>query len=972
MTNTTIRDLSSGAAIQDGDLFIARQGADTVDVSVTGSQLKTYVGSSGGTVTDVSIVTANGFAGSVATSTTTPAITITTTLGAGQVPVSNGTGFQSAPLTGTGNIVLATSPSFSGATITTSTVNGVTLVSGGTSTEYLSEDGTYSTPSTSPTGSAGGVLSGTYPNPGFASSPVFSGAITGGTLNLTADTNQIVLDSDGTFTGTITMAALSGSRTWTLPNSTGTIVLAANSSTLTNKTINGPDNTLTNIAQSSITNLTSDLALKAPLASPTFTGTVTLPAGQVVNGVTLTTAGSATDFLNAQGNYASAGGGSSAFSAITAGTNTTAAMVVGTGASLAASGSGTITATAVPVGGVSGLGTGVATALAVNTGSAGAFVVNGGALGTPSSGTATNLTGTAAGLTAGTATALATGRTIAITGDLAYTSPAFDGSGNVTAAGTLATVNANVGSFGSATQTAAFTVNAKGLTTAASNVTITPAVGSITGLGTGIATALAVNVGTAGSIVVNGGALGTPSGGTLTNATGLPIVAGTTGTLTETRGGTNQTTYTTGDILYASASNTLSKLAGVATGNALISRGVTTAPSWGKIGLTTHVSGILPVANGGTNNAFFTVSGPATSAKTYTFPNATTTVLTTNAAVTVAQGGTGRATSTTAYGLLAAGTTATGAHQTLAAGATTDILVGGGASALPVWTAATGSGSPVRATSPTLVTPALGTPTALVGTNITGTASGLTAGTVTTNANLTGDVTSVGNATSIGTGVIVNADVNASAAIAVSKLAALTTSRAVVTDGSGFVSAATTTATEIGYVNGVTSAIQTQLNAKPTLTVLTPTTGAGATSYDFTVTGAKVIWISANGLSSNGSSDVLIQLGDAGGIENTGYGGVFFRSVATSVSNEAHSTGFIINGNAANSDVISGNACLTLIDGTNNIWAINGGFSRTDAAVFGSLNGAKTLTQAITTLRITAANGTDTIDAGTFNVSFLS
>jgi len=56
----------------------------------------------------------------------------------------------------------------------------------------------------------------------------------------------------------------------------------------------------------------------------------------------------------------------------------------------------------------------------------------------------------------------------------------------------------------------------------------------------------------------------------------------------------------------------------------------------------------------------------------------------------------------------------------------------------------------VFATSPTLVTPALGTPSALVGTNITGTASGLTAGNVTTNANLTGAVTSVGNATSLG------------------------------------------------------------------------------------------------------------------------------------------------------------------------------------------------------------------------------
>jgi len=80
---------------------------------------------------------------------------------------------------------------------------------------------------------------------------------------------------------------------------------------------------------------------------------------------------------------------------------------------------------------------------------------------------------------------------------------------------------------------------------------------------------------------------------------------------------------------------------------------------------------------------------------------------------------------------------------------------------------------------------------------------------------------------------IVNADVDNSAAIALSKLAATTASRALVSDASGFVSAATTTATEIGYVNGVTSAIQTQLNAKapsasPTFsgTITTPLTAS--------------------------------------------------------------------------------------------------------------------------------------------------
>lgn len=68
-----------------------------------------------------------------------------------------------------------------------------------------------------------------------------------------------------------------------------------------------------------------------------------------------------------------------------------------------------------------------------------------------------------------------------------------------------------------------------------------------------------------------------------------------------TAGGTGQTSYAVGDLLYADTTTTLAKLADVATGNALISGGVGVAPSWGKIGLTTHVSGILPVANGGTN-----------------------------------------------------------------------------------------------------------------------------------------------------------------------------------------------------------------------------------------------------------------------------------------------------------------------------------------------------------------------------------
>lgn len=76
--------------------------------------------------------------------------------------------------------------------------------------------------------------------------------------------------------------------------------------------------------------------------------------------------------------------------------------------------------------------------------------------------------------------------------------------------------------------------------------------------------------------------------------------ANVTGTVAAGNGGTGQTTYTIGDLLQASATGTLSKLAAVATGNVLISGGVGTVSSWGKVGLTTHVSGTLGIGNGGT------------------------------------------------------------------------------------------------------------------------------------------------------------------------------------------------------------------------------------------------------------------------------------------------------------------------------------------------------------------------------------
>jgi hypothetical protein len=181
-------------------------------------------------------------------------------------------------------------------------------------------------------------------------------------------------------------------------------------------------------------------------------------------------------------------------------------------------------------------------------------------------------------------------------------------------------------------------------------------------------------------------ALGTPASGVMTNVTGLPLTTGVTGTLPATNGGTAQSTYATGDILYASATNTLSKLTAGANGTVLtLAAGV---PSWSSASAGTVTS----VAQSFTGGIISVSGSPITSSGTL--------------ALTVAgtSGGIPYFSSSAAW--------ATSAVLTASA-----IMVGGGAGAAPstittgtgvvtaLGLAVSGSGSIVLGTSPTVNNP---------------------------------------------------------------------------------------------------------------------------------------------------------------------------------------------------------------------------------------------------------------------------
>jgi len=246
-------------------------------------------------------------------------------------------------------------------------------------------------------------------------------------------------------------------------------------------------------------------------------------------------------------------------------------------------------------------------------------------------------------------------------------------------------------------------------------------------------------------------------------------------TLPATSGGTGFASYAVGDLVYAGTTTTLAKLADVVTGNALISGGVGVAPSYGKIGLTTHVSGTLPAANGGTGQASYAVgdllyastttalskladvaagnaliSGGVGVAPTYGKIGLTTHI---SGTLGVANGGTGL-TAGTSGGVLyysAAGTLASSAAL-----ASNALVIGGGAGSAPS-TITTGTGvvtalgvNTGSAGAFVLFNGALGTPTSGTVTNLTGTASININGTVGATTANTGAFTSITSTSAAG------------------------------------------------------------------------------------------------------------------------------------------------------------------------------------------------------------------------------
>ena len=159
--------------------------------------------------------------------------------------------------------------------------------------------------------------------------------------------------------------------------------------------------------------------------------------------------------------------------------------------------------------------------------------------------------------------------------------------------------------------------------------------------------------------------------------------------------------------------------------------------------------------------------------------------------------------------------------------------------------------------------------------------------------------------------------------------------------------------------------------AMPLIKLETAKTATG-TAVDFTGIPAwvKRITVMFSGVSTNGTSQPYLQLGDAGGVENTGYvsgvGSISTGANTTSGSITVTDAFPLYTGSVTAASLISGNVILSNL--SDNTWTASASLlSGTRSVVMG---GSKTLSDTLTQVRITTVNGTDTFDAGTINIMY--
>ena len=151
----------------------------------------------------------------------------------------------------------------------------------------------------------------------------------------------------------------------------------------------------------------------------------------------------------------------------------------------------------------------------------------------------------------------------------------------------------------------------------------------------------------------------------------------------------------------------------------------------------------------------------------------------------------------------------------------------------------------------------------------------------------------------------------------------------------------------------------------------TATASTSGTSIDFNSipSWVKRITIMFQGVSTNGASKVLVQLGDSGGIETSGYlGSVVFADLNVAATN--FSSGFIIDESANSLAVRHGSIIIAQINPATFSWTCFGNIGRSDTGAVCVSAGSKALSAALDRVRITTVGGTDAFDAGTINIIY--